>query len=283
MEAMSEFKFACPVCGQHITADSSTTGAKIECPTCFRSIVVPQAPASPDSKFILSASQVAGPRPVPSAPEPEFSSAPAKRFPVAGVALALMLCATGAAAFVFRDKLFSTSTRSSANSQTNLAPKFHLTYHPVPTNFVWTLDLTETVYPAATPSGRLRGNGFLCDRATLQGGKLTLRQSNEMGFSVAFFAHQGEDLAGKTLVIAANRARPLPRVDMRWKEDPGRFSTRSFYEGYALKAEFGQANEGRMAGKIYLSLPDEAKSFVAGTFDAEILKPGPHTARTTGQ
>ena len=45
-EAMSEFKFACPVCGQHITADSSTSGGQIECPTCFQKIVVPQAPAS---------------------------------------------------------------------------------------------------------------------------------------------------------------------------------------------------------------------------------------------
>src|SRR5512143_3766686 len=60
---MSEFKFACPVCGQHITADASTTGGQIDCPTCFQKIVVPQAPASPDTKLILSAAQVAKARP----------------------------------------------------------------------------------------------------------------------------------------------------------------------------------------------------------------------------
>src|SRR5712672_2412427 len=60
---MSEFKFACPVCGQHITADSSTSGGQLECPTCFRKIVVPQAPTAGDSKFIISAAQVAKPRP----------------------------------------------------------------------------------------------------------------------------------------------------------------------------------------------------------------------------
>ena len=43
-EAMSEFKFACPVCGQHITAGSSASGSQIVCPTCFQKIVVPQAP-----------------------------------------------------------------------------------------------------------------------------------------------------------------------------------------------------------------------------------------------
>src|ERR1035441_7746205 len=63
VDAMSEIKFACPVCGQHITADSSTSGGQLECPTCFQKIVVPHAPGSGDSKFILSAAQVAKPRP----------------------------------------------------------------------------------------------------------------------------------------------------------------------------------------------------------------------------
>src|SRR4029434_9323061 len=54
---MSEFKFACPVCGQHITASSSNSGVCIECPTCFRKIIVPEPPGSSDSKFIVAASQ----------------------------------------------------------------------------------------------------------------------------------------------------------------------------------------------------------------------------------
>ena len=37
----------------------------------------------------------------------------------------------------------------------------------------------------------------------------------------------------------------------------------------------GEAANGRMPGKIYICLPDENKSFVAGTFDAEIRKPPP--------
>ena len=54
-QSMSEFKFACPVCGQHITADSANSGGQLECPTCFRKIVVPQAPEAADPKFILAA------------------------------------------------------------------------------------------------------------------------------------------------------------------------------------------------------------------------------------
>ena len=60
---MSEFKFACPVCGQHITADSNTGGTQIHCPTCFQKLIVPQAPVAGNTKLILSAVQVAKPRP----------------------------------------------------------------------------------------------------------------------------------------------------------------------------------------------------------------------------
>ena len=42
---MSEFKYACPVCGQHMKCDSSQSGTVMECPTCFQKIIVPQAPA----------------------------------------------------------------------------------------------------------------------------------------------------------------------------------------------------------------------------------------------
>src|SRR4051812_33611570 len=106
---MSEFKFACPVCGQHITADSSTSGGQIECPTCFQKIVVPQAPAAGDSKFILSASQVGKPPPpqggVGSGWEPLRASTPRQSL-LAGAALLFMLGAAGAAVYVFRGKIF---------------------------------------------------------------------------------------------------------------------------------------------------------------------------------
>src|ERR1051325_9771665 len=103
---MSEFKFACPVCGQHITADSKDTGSQIPCPTCFRKIVVPQAPASSDPKFVLSASEASKPRPTPTAAAaqlepiqktPESTSIPAILLVAVGV-----VCIAGVALFFFR-------------------------------------------------------------------------------------------------------------------------------------------------------------------------------------
>src|SRR5437660_11434619 len=104
---MSEFKFACPVCGQHITADASASGSHLECPTCFQKIVVPQAPSNPDPKFILSASQVGKPRPI-STVGGDATNTPAsvgKKSLIATAAFLIMLCAAGGVAFAFRDKL----------------------------------------------------------------------------------------------------------------------------------------------------------------------------------
>ena len=40
---MSEFRFACPGCGQHIACDDSYAGMSIQCPACQRPMVVPEA------------------------------------------------------------------------------------------------------------------------------------------------------------------------------------------------------------------------------------------------
>src|ERR1051326_243213 len=118
---MSEFKFACPVCGQHITADSGNSGGQIECPTCFQKIVVPQAPANPDPKFILSAAQVGKPRPVGAANGEQLGSdhnADKRKSLIATVALVILICVVGGAAYAFRGKIFR-SSRELAQTQTN--------------------------------------------------------------------------------------------------------------------------------------------------------------------
>ena len=61
---MSEFKYACPVCGQHMKCDSSQSGTVMECPTCFQKITAPQAPATDDPKFIITGTKM-GERPLP--------------------------------------------------------------------------------------------------------------------------------------------------------------------------------------------------------------------------
>jgi len=282
-DAMSEFKFACPVCGQHITVDSRTSGGQISCPTCFQRIVVPQAPASADSKLIVTASQVGKPRPLPvelAAQSEPFPSSTRRTSLVAGAALLLLLSAIGASLWAFRDKIFKASqTESRDESRKRSQAQEPMTVYPVPTNFHWTMDLASMALPETPVAGSLHGKGFFCERATLQGGNLTLRQGRnwppDLGVSVSLFAHQGEELSGKSIEIPPDRQPPLPQVTLRWKDDDHKAMTQKINGGYALKVAFGEAANGRMPGKIYICLPDDARSFVAGTFDAEIRKPSP--------
>jgi hypothetical protein len=145
------------------------------------------------------------------------------------------------------------------------------------------LNLTNVLIPNATAAGALHGSGFVCERATLLGGILTLRQGRswppDLGVTVQLYARQGEELSGKTVEVGQERA-DAPKIVLRWKDEQDFDRTRNFTAGYALKVIFGQAANARMPGRIFLSLPDDEKSVVAGTFDAEIRRaspPKPHT------
>ncbi len=151
--------------------------------------------------------------------------------------------------------------------------------YPVPTNTTWTTDLAQAVIPDGAAVGRVHGSGFLCERAILRGGLLSLRQGKiwppDLGISVRFFVQQGEDLSGKTIIVGPERRPPLPEVVIRWKDDHHQPMTERIDNGYALKLVFGQAANGRMPGRIFIALPDGGQTFAAGTFDAIIRKPSP--------
>jgi len=99
---MSEFKYACPVCGQHIKCDSSQAGTVMDCPTCFQKITVPQAPANADQKFILTGSKVEEKRPSPTLAAGPATPATAKEFPAAMVLILMLVClAVGAGVYFF--------------------------------------------------------------------------------------------------------------------------------------------------------------------------------------
>jgi len=281
-KAMSEFKFACPVCGQHITAASKTSGTQLDCPTCFQKIIVPQAPASAFSKLILSASRVGKPRPVQMENLQDARPIPARRMSLIAFAVwALVLCTAAGAIYKFRGNIASlvrrdTQAGSNPKAQTRAGAR---TFYPIPTNTAWTLDLSHAVIPEELVAGGIRGTGFLCERATRRGGNLTLRQGKswppDLGVTVVLFAKQGQELSGKTVEVGPERPPPLPKVVLRWKDDQEQDRKQDFTSGYALKMIFGEAIDARIPGKIFLSLPDEGKSFVAGSFEAEILKAPP--------
>ena len=280
--AMSEFKYACPVCGQHMKCDSSHSGTVMECPTCFQKITAPQAPATGDPKFIITGTKV-GERPIPAvvadsgaAPTPapqEHSSLPAILFIV-------LLGAAAVALFAFHGRIFKSAGGQGASGPPQ--PQQPVRPPPLPKPVVvappandasWMLDLAATPIPDSTVAGRIHGRDFICDRAILQGGTLTLRGATDLGATINFGGVLPEALAGQSINVATN-ADKAARVVLRWKED--NLSLReSFTNGYALRIEFGQLAGNRMPGKVYLCTPDTEKSYITGNFDAEIRKPKP--------
>ncbi len=56
---MSEYKFSCPNCGQHLTATEAWSGTQTECPACHQRFTVPKPPMSSAAPAARSAALAA--------------------------------------------------------------------------------------------------------------------------------------------------------------------------------------------------------------------------------
>jgi hypothetical protein len=258
----------------------------MECPTCFQKITVPQAPSSDEQKFIITGTKK-GERPVPTIPEVTSSFVPtAKGFPGALVVVVILIFIGAVAAYVYRGTIFkskssSATVASDATDETNQTPaKTQAPPKPViappasDTNWVLSLD-GMTNFPAAPAAGRIHGQDFIVERAFLQNGTLTLREGRNgavtFGVTINFGGAQPEALAGQSLNVATN-ALMAARVTLHW-QDGDESAMENLEGGYALRLQFGQLEGNRLSGKIYFCAPDEMKSYVAGTFNAQIRRP----------
>ena len=82
---MSEFRFSCPQCGQHILGDTQWSGREINCPACQQTLVVPspEPPAPPIAELMPPTPATAGVAPL-GAPARKVSAPPPPQ-PVAAV------------------------------------------------------------------------------------------------------------------------------------------------------------------------------------------------------
>lgn len=257
----------------------------MDCPTCFRKMVVPQSPTGEDSKLVLTAATVQS-RVVPGLlPEDSLSRRPKRDRSTAVFVIALIVaaCAAAGVVFAFRDKFFKPPARpvtTKTNAPSQMGSNALVTFTPAPpaSETDWTLDLEGRPFPESRAAGWVSGRSFNLEKATVQGGILTLRQGTktpaEIAVTIHLFARQGEDLAGQEINIDAGRTNG-PKVTLRWKDEAQQSVTRTYRIGYAMKIEFGAVAGGALSGKVYLCIPDDAKSCLAGTFSAEIRKPTP--------
>jgi hypothetical protein len=281
---MSDFKFACPVCGQHITCDSGSSGSHMDCPTCFRKLVVPQAPAPGAAGFVLTASEANKRTAVlPKYTEPKTLAPKPKQFPVLPVAIGVVvvaLIAVGAIVLLKSEKSelgAKQETQTDSVAKTNATVVATVVLAPADASATnWTLNLDEVKMTDSPANGAVNGFGFNIEKAVINEGRLDLRQGAkwppDTGISIHLLAKRVEDIAGKTVIIEPERTNS-PKVILRWKKSDGKAASREFTGGYVARIEFGAIKSKSLPGKIFIATPDDLKSYVSGTFNAEIRRP----------
>lgn len=144
-----------------------------------------------------------------------------------------------------------------------------------------TAQLLEAAQIPQTPaSGQFAGRPFTPERAYLQrtaaGYLFTVRQGAgfqaEREILIALPLRAGEPLDGQAWNIAPD-APAAPRLVKRWLEN-ARQQTRIFTNGYMMKLQFEQTANSQIPARLFVSLPDEDKTFVAGAVTASFLVAG---------
>jgi hypothetical protein len=129
--------------------------------------------------------------------------------------------------------------------------------------------------PATPAKGQIHGKPFVVEGSYIENGVLTLNLGKDaqadLNVRIMLFTPAWEVPAGKHFKFTNASGVGLPQVVVSWNE-AGQEASREqkFTDKYSLQLEFGSEKNGKLPGKINLTLPDEVKSSIAGTFEADI-------------
>jgi tetratricopeptide (TPR) repeat protein len=139
----------------------------------------------------------------------------------------------------------------------------------------WTMDLSHVTIPVTAASGKIHGEAFRVEMAKVENNILTLRQGKDFfpdrAVTIFMFLKKGEALEGRTFNISSGHGFGAPHIHMKWR-DGGKKApeTKIFMKEYTMRLQFKEKENGALPGNIFLALPDDSKSFVAGTFLAQL-------------
>jgi hypothetical protein len=137
-------------------------------------------------------------------------------------------------------------------------------------------DISAQPIPDKPALGKVHGREFKVEKATLKQGRLDLWQGGGTAphlekFGIQISQKKDENLSGQTFTVKLTEDTGIVIV-LSYSGESGEPMGNRFFmsEQYTMKLEFGTAKDGKIPGKIHLRLLDEARSFVVGTFEAEI-------------
>jgi hypothetical protein len=132
----------------------------------------------------------------------------------------------------------------------------------------WSSDINMVSFPDQPVDGKLHGMDFNLKSAILHAANLRLTAESGLELEILGLDEPAE---GQSYQIQPADAGANPHVKLTWNED-GVVQSATFAKGYGMKLQFGLAKNRRVSGKIYLCLPDNSKSWVAGTFELRLPK-----------
>jgi tetratricopeptide (TPR) repeat protein len=145
-----------------------------------------------------------------------------------------------------------------------------------PSVAIWRKDLNNVKIPDVPVKGMINGKVFMAESSKFENGILTIRDGKDFlpDRAVTIFLFlKGESPDGKSYNIASTGGFGSPHIHMRWKPKNSKTPKSTvFMKGYSMRLEFGKTQDGKLPGKIYLCLPDELRSYLAGSFIALVKK-----------
>jgi hypothetical protein len=153
----------------------------------------------------------------------------------------------------------------------------------------WQMDPAKHTIPTAPVTGSLAGAPFTPE-VQVEGEVLrfrTLKNGLPDRQVELRLSDPGKTLEGTKLTVRPDQpvGPDVPHVSVTkpgaTEKDPPVFAT--FDRGYALMLEVGKRDKGKVPGKVYLSLPGDAKDYLFGSFAADRVRspdepPGPDDA-----
>jgi DNA-directed RNA polymerase subunit RPC12/RpoP/cbb3-type cytochrome oxidase subunit 3 len=133
----------------------------------------------------------------------------------------------------------------------------------------WASDVSKISFPDHPVSGRLHGSDFTLKTVSFRNGDLKITSENGMLLDVF---RLDESVEGQRYEIhSIDNDSTNPHIKMTWNEGDV-VQTSTYIKGYGMKLQFDQAINRTISGRIYLCLPDDSKSYVAGTFKVRLPK-----------